>query len=73
MCISLMIALALGPVLGGYLVTYYDWQWAFFINIPLGVVAVAIAQKALRPSPPDPEAHFDTIGFLTARPAAPRC
>jgi EmrB/QacA subfamily drug resistance transporter len=30
-----------GPVLGGFVVTYADWRWIFFLNIPVGVVAVA--------------------------------
>ena len=66
MGVPLMIAPVLGPVLGGYLVTYFGWQWAFFINVPLGVVAVAIAQKVLEPTPGQPQTRFDTAGFLTA-------
>jgi EmrB/QacA subfamily drug resistance transporter len=66
MGIPLMIAPAIGPVLGGYLVTYFGWPWAFFINIPLGIVAVAIAQKALRHTPGEQQTRFDGAGFLTA-------
>jgi EmrB/QacA subfamily drug resistance transporter len=33
-------AAALGPLLGGWLATAASWRWAFFINIPIGVVAV---------------------------------
>jgi len=52
-------------VLGGYLVSYFGWQWAFFINVPLGIVAVIIAQKVLRQTPPDQQTYFDVVGFLT--------
>jgi DHA2 family multidrug resistance protein len=31
---------AIGPTLGGYLVTNFDWRWIFFINVPLGILAV---------------------------------
>ncbi|MBX3091515.1 MAG: DHA2 family efflux MFS transporter permease subunit [Cryobacterium sp.] len=31
---------AVGPVLGGWLTTYYSWRWAFGINVPLGVVII---------------------------------
>jgi EmrB/QacA subfamily drug resistance transporter len=36
------IAAAVGPVVGGFLVDHYSWTWAFLINLPLGVVLIAI-------------------------------
>ena len=36
------ITAALGPVLGGFLVNPYSWAWAFLINVPLAIVALAI-------------------------------
>jgi DHA2 family multidrug resistance protein len=33
----------IGPTLGGYIVTNLDWRWIFFINVPIGIVAVAMA------------------------------
>lgn len=66
MGVPLMIAPVLGPVLGGYLVTVFGWPWAFFINVPLGIIAVIIAQKVLRHTQPEQRIHFDIGGFLTA-------
>ncbi|AVK63600.1 MFS transporter [Lactobacillus sp. CBA3606] len=37
-----MVALIAGPVLGGYFVQYLTWRWIFFINLPIGIVAMAI-------------------------------
>ena len=65
MGVPLMVAPAIGPVLGGYLVSSFGWQWAFFLNVPLGIVAVIIAQKVLRQTPPERQTHFDLAGFLT--------
>jgi MFS family permease len=36
------VAAAVGPVLGGLLVTYGQWSWIFFVNIPIGIAAVAL-------------------------------
>lgn len=64
--ISMMTATALGPALGGYLVFSSGWQWAFFINVPLGIIAIVLAQKILKPARPRPQTRFDIAGFLTA-------
>ncbi|HXU80975.1 MAG TPA: MFS transporter, partial [Polyangia bacterium] len=38
---------AIGPTLGGYLVTNVDWRWIFFVNIPVGIAAVFLCMTAL--------------------------
>src|SRR5512138_3008801 len=37
------LALAIGPLVGGLLSEHVDWSWIFFVNVPVGVVAVAAA------------------------------
>ncbi|MCJ7795290.1 MAG: DHA2 family efflux MFS transporter permease subunit [Thermoleophilia bacterium] len=37
------VAAALGPGLGGVLVTYGSWHWIFFVNVPIGIVALVAA------------------------------
>jgi DHA2 family multidrug resistance protein len=37
----------IGPTLGGYLVTNYAWQWIFFINLPIGILAVTLVSALL--------------------------
>jgi EmrB/QacA subfamily drug resistance transporter len=38
------MALAIGPLVGGILTQKIDWSWIFFINVPIGVVAIAAAR-----------------------------
>lgn len=40
---------AIGPTLGGYLTTNYNWRWIFFINLPVGIAAVLMAIAFLPP------------------------
>jgi EmrB/QacA subfamily drug resistance transporter len=61
------IAGAIGPFVGGGLVQYADWRWIFLINLPLAVVTVFIAVRAV-PETRDPNAssHFDVGGAVLA-------
>ena len=43
---------AIGPALGGYLTDNFGWRWIFFINIPLGIMAVFMATTFLPPDDP---------------------
>ncbi len=56
---------ALGPLLGGWLTTYESWRWAFFINIPIGIIALLGTIRYIRESrDPDAKAGFDPVGFV---------
>jgi EmrB/QacA subfamily drug resistance transporter len=46
-------AALLGPTLGGVVTQYYGWPWIFWINLPLGLAALLIADRALRKLPID--------------------
>lgn len=59
-----LIAPVLGPPLGGFIVTHARWEWIFYLNLPLGVIAFF---AALRLIPNHTEARnrpFDWLGFL---------
>src|SRR5215471_9098279 len=38
---------AIGPTLGGWIVTNVNWRWIFFVNIPVGIAAVLMCMAAL--------------------------
>ena len=64
--ISSLMAPAIGPTLGGYLVTYATWRLIFFINVPLGMVGMILALRLLRSNPSEKRARFDLPGFALA-------
>jgi EmrB/QacA subfamily drug resistance transporter len=57
----------LGPILGGLLVDYFSWRWAFFVNIPLALGVVAIsAWRVPESRDPDTTGHLDWLGATLA-------
>jgi EmrB/QacA subfamily drug resistance transporter len=55
------VAMVLGPVLGGVLTDGLGWEWIFFVNIPIGIIAFALAVW-LVPALPTHEHSFDWLG-----------
>lgn len=53
----------LGPMLGGWLVTYATWHWIFLINIPIGLLGIFYARKYM-PDFTTPKRPFDFLGFM---------
>lgn len=59
------IAVALGPVAGGFITEHFGWEWAFYINIPIGVAMVLMVARSL-PESRDPAAvSVDIAGSVT--------
>ncbi len=57
------LAPALGPVLGGLLVTSLSWRWVFFVNLPIGVAAVAFGLLFLERAETIDAGRLDVPGF----------
>jgi EmrB/QacA subfamily drug resistance transporter len=58
----------IGPLLGGYITTFWDWRWIFWINIPIAVLGVILAGLYV-PDLREPEPRsFDGFGFLLLGP-----
>jgi EmrB/QacA subfamily drug resistance transporter len=57
---------AVGVLLGGVLTSYLSWSWIFFINVPVGVAAIALTPWLLLDSRADlPHRHFDLGGAVS--------
>lgn len=58
-------ATVLGPLAGGFIVEYFSWRWIFFVNLPLGIIAL-IVTAAVLPSMGTRVAHvIDYAGVVT--------
>src|SRR5690606_28603816 len=57
------VATLVGPLAGGFLVDGLGWQWIFFVNVPVGVLGVALAAR-LVPELPTRKQPFDLPGVL---------
>lgn len=61
-----LVAPILGPLIGGYLTTYWSWHWIFYLNIPISIVCVLLAwyhipeEKEEKPV----KRRFDAVGFV---------
>jgi EmrB/QacA subfamily drug resistance transporter len=59
-----LIGPILGPPVGGLIVTYLDWRWIFYINIPIGIVGVVLARVFIQNTRSPTRQPFDVRGFI---------
>ncbi len=59
-----LTAPVVAPPLGGFIVTVASWRWIFFINLPLGLLALWLAARVVPPERGDSPRRFDLGGFL---------
>jgi EmrB/QacA subfamily drug resistance transporter len=61
-----LTALVVGPPLGGFITTYFSWHWIFFLNLPLGAVALTLTLLWVENLRSDERHPFDWLTFLFA-------
>ena len=65
---GVVVAPVIGPTLGGYLTDTYSWRYAFYINIPIGMLALYMINRFIQDPPYIKNAKasaFDNVGFGT--------
>jgi len=66
--ITVICGPAIGPTLGGWITDNYSWRWIFYINVPVGILAVVLVSQLIEDPPylsrmKGALARFDYIGF----------
>lgn len=59
-----LVAPIIGPPLGGFLTTYFSWQWVFILNIPLGLLGVMLVCRYIQNEHASDCRPLDWLGFL---------
>ncbi len=62
--IPAMIGPIVGPPVGGFLVTYLPWRWIFYINVPIGLLGMALAGRYIRDIREPGRVNFDLPGLV---------
>ncbi len=62
--VPVMLAPILGPTVGGVIVQNISWRWIFYVNVPVGVLAVISALRVLPRVAPQPTDRLDVTGLL---------
>ena len=62
--IPALLGPVLGPPVGGFITTYFSWQWIFWINVPIGLAGFALATRFIPEVREAAPRRFDAPGFL---------
>lgn len=66
--IPALVGPVFGPPLGGFLTTYFNWRWNFWINIPVAILGIIMATRYIPDQREQEIRSFDRLGFLLIGP-----
>jgi EmrB/QacA subfamily drug resistance transporter len=59
-----LIGPLIGPPLGGFITEYFDWRWIFWVNVPVGILGLALATAFMPNIREEARVPLDLLGFL---------
>lgn len=59
------LTVAIGPIIGGLIINYLNWNWAFYVNVFIGVISAVLALMLISETRKFNETKFDILGILT--------
>ena len=70
-----LVAPIVGPMIGGYLTTYWSWRWIFYLNVPISIACILLAWHYIPDEEPGTgrapvKKPFDWVGFVLSGVAA---
>jgi EmrB/QacA subfamily drug resistance transporter len=64
---AVLLGVAMGPSIGGFIIELAGWRWLFLVNIPVGVAAIVVVSRFVPAIAPQPSRHrFDWPGTILA-------
>jgi EmrB/QacA subfamily drug resistance transporter len=61
-----LVGPVLGPPVGGFITTYATWHWIFIINVPIGLLGIALATRYIPNVRAEEDERFDIVGIVRA-------
>ncbi|OPC80358.1 MFS transporter [Embleya scabrispora] len=62
MAVMMPAAFVGGPLIGGFLTDHFDWRWVFYVNVPIGIVALILTGLFIHTATPTARAKIDYVG-----------
>ena len=66
--VPMLLAPVIGPVVGGVILSGLSWHWIFYVNVPIGILALLLGTRLLPRSQPQPNDRLDLRGLLLLSP-----
>jgi MFS family permease len=61
-----LIGPVIGPPVGGFITTFASWHWIFLINVPIGLIGIALATRYIEDVRAEQRERFDLVGMVLA-------
>ncbi len=67
--IPMLLGPVLGPAIGGIIIDNFDWRWIFYVNVPIGLLALVLSARTLKSDATGTAGKLDILGLSLLSPA----